>query len=202
VIQQWTPEQVHDTVAAIVAQPDFTAAQRQSLIGRVLRYVGRWLNEFFSWSSGSVDGRLIVGVAVAVVVCIVAGRIIAERRYAVVRRTGRSTLRAGERRDYHKLARELAESGRLIEASHALYAAVLDDLTRVGAVKYHLSKTSGDYTRELGRSRSLPTTDFREFGRVFDRAVYGHDVVTLDEWHTLSALAERIVRSVSAPRAA
>jgi hypothetical protein len=201
-MQQWSAEQVHDTVAAIVLQPDFVGTERQSFIGRLLRYVGRWLNDFFSWSSGSVDARLIVALAAAVIVCIVVGRIVADRRYAATRREAGAAVRPGGRRDFLRLARELAESGRLTEASHALYAAVLDDLTRAGAVKYHASKTSGDYARELRRTRSAVFTDFREFGRVFDRAVYGHESVAAEDWSTLNTLADGIGRALSSQRAA
>jgi hypothetical protein len=202
-MQEWSARQVHDTVAAIVSQPAYGAPARQSLVGRFLRYLFRRIAELFDWMGGSVDARIIVAGAVVLVALIVVARIAVDRRLAENRRRGLDVRGArGERRDYWRIAGELAASGRHADASHAVYAAVLDALTGSGMVKYHSSKTSGDYARELRRHGSPLATDFRSFAREFDRAVYGTAAVSAEDYARLRALAEPLAPPARARPAA
>jgi hypothetical protein len=201
-MQQWTPAQVHDTVAAIVSQADFGGG-RQSLLGRFIRFLAERLSEFFGLMRGSLDARLVVIAAVLLIVLIIVARIVVDHQLEARRRRGFDIHGTrGERRDFWGIARELAAAERFIDASHALYAAVLESLSSAGAVKYHASKTTGDYWRELRRGGSPVATEFRSFGRDFDRAVYGRSAVTRDEYQRLLDAAERVVGAVSRGRAA
>lgn len=198
---QWTTRQIHDTVAAIVAQPEY-APVRESLLGRLARFLFRKFNEFLDWFRGTANPKLLLVVVGAVVVSILIGRIIADRRAA---RAAALRLRhrpGGTRSDPWSDARALADAGSFTNASHVLYGAVVSSLVARGLVRFHKSKTSGDYARELRRARAPITDDFRVFGRDFDRAVYSRDVVTSDEYQTLAAAAERIARALSIHSAA
>jgi hypothetical protein len=107
----------------------------------------------------------------------------------------------GERQDLRALALQFAAEGRYADASHALYGALLYALTSAGLVRYHASKTTGDYSRELRRGRSPLAEPVRQFGRAFDRAVYGDSSVTREQWESLLSAAESIERAIH-PRAA
>ena len=119
-IQQWTPAQVHDTIAAIVAQPEFATGQRQSLFSRFLQFLIAELTELFRLARGTIDGRIIVAAAVLVMGVIVISRIVADRRLAIRRRLRSATGVHGSRRDVWAAARELAARGEFGDASHAL----------------------------------------------------------------------------------
>jgi hypothetical protein len=75
-----------------------------------------------------------------------------------------------------------------------VYAAVLDQLARAGAVRVHPSKTSGDYARELAR-RGVPLAPaFQAFARQFERIVFGAsaDAISADDFERLATAAERV----------
>jgi len=202
VIQQWTPAQVHDTIAAIVAQPDFGTVQRESLFGRFLRFLIAEINELFRLARGSIDGRIIVAAAVLVIGVIVISRIVADRRLATRRRLRSTGGIRGSRRDAWAAARELAAQGEFAEASHALYSAVLETLARSGTIRFHTSKTAGDYARELRRADAPIASEFRSFARELDRAVYGRGTVTRSEFDGLLQAAEQIANATGRQRAA
>jgi len=200
---QWTPAQVHDTVAAIVAQPHFATQQRESLFIRFLQFVISEINELLRLARGSIDARIIVVAAVAVIALIVVSRIVADRRLALRRRLLSTSVGAhASRRDAWATAREMAAQGQLVDASHVLYSALLETLSRSGAIRFHASKTAGDYVRELRRAGASTASDFRDFAREFDRAVYGRGAVTRAEFDALVTAAEQIAGVTSRQRAA
>ena len=81
----------------------------------------------------------------------------------------------------------------LDEACHAVHAAVLDQLARDGIVKWHASKTSGDYARELRRRGWPMHAEFRAVARDFERVVFGARGVARDDYLRLRAASERLV---------
>jgi hypothetical protein len=186
VTQGWTELQIHDTVAAIARQPEYGGAARQSLIGRFFRYVIGRIGDLFDWMRGSLDARIVVIAAVVLVALVVIGRIVVERQLSDRRRSSRGAgVARGQRQDFWRLADELASERRFAEASHALYAAVLNALASEGLVKYHASKTNGDYARELRRAGSPRAAAFRAFALAFDRAAYGTVEVTASVYEQL-----------------
>jgi hypothetical protein len=88
VIQQWTSAQVHDTVAAIVSQPEFASARRQSLLSRAFRWLVERIADFLDWARGTVDSRWILGIAIALVAFVIIARIVVDRRLEAARRRG------------------------------------------------------------------------------------------------------------------
>ncbi len=201
-MQQWTVGQIHDTVRAIASQRAY-GSSRESLATKFFRLVFRWVGEVFSWLRGTLDAQIVIVIAVALIALIIVARIYIDRRYAAVRRRGLEIRGArGGRRDFWALARELATAGRYTDACHAVHAAVLEAMTGASLVRYHPSKTNGDYARELRRAGAPIAADFRAFGRDFDHVMYGHTAAAADDFQRLLAAAEGIARAVRQSRAA
>ena len=97
-------------------------------------------------------------------------------------------------------ARTFADAGNFTEASHALYGAVVEALTVAGVVRYHRSKTAGDYARELRRAGSPIAADFRSFGRSFDRLAFGQSPVSRDDYDATGNARRADCRSGHASR--
>jgi hypothetical protein len=160
----WTAKQIHDTVAAIVRQPAYAVPIRQTLLGRVLEFIGDEFRDLIRLLGGSQNARLIVIVAVALLVLAIAGRIVVGQRLELRRRTAGSLQIVGSaRRDYWVLAGELEQRGDFVAASHALYLAVLEALARSGGAG-HVSRLedgrrlcSRAQTTSLGLARGVPS---------------------------------------------
>jgi hypothetical protein len=190
----WTARQIHDTVAAIVRQPAYAVPVRQSILGRVLQTIFRWIRDLLEQIKAWPDARYLLIAAIILIVIAIAGRIVIAQQIEARRRVGVG-LRAigGERRDYWALAAELDAAGNHVGACHAVYIGVLDALTRTGAVRYHVSKTSGDYARDLRQRQSPVAADFAAFARQFDRSVFGWSAPTHEDYVRLAGAAEGIV---------
>lgn len=190
----WTAKQIHDTVEAIARQAAYATPIRQSILGRLLETLLRWFRDLLAEIKAWPEARFVLIAAVVVLVLTMAGRIVVEQRMEARRRAG-AGLRAigGERRDYWALAAELDAAGNHVAACHAIYIGVLDALARAGTVKFHASKTSGDYAREL-RQRGAPiATEFAMFAKQFDRSVYGWTAPTHDDFVRLARAGETIL---------
>ena len=199
-IGEWTTRAIHDTVDVIARQPAYAVPLRRSLLGRLFGWLLERFADLIQLFRGSRDLRIAAIVAAALILVAIIGRIVVARQIDTVRRRGAfaADFGKGERRDFWKLARELAAKGDHVAASHALYAAVIDSLARTGAITFHSSKTSGDYARELFRRGAANATEFRAFARYFDRVVYGAGTVAADDYARLSDIAERLVVARSA----
>jgi hypothetical protein len=195
VIGEWTTRAIHDTVEAIARQPAYAVPLRRSLLGRALAWLFQRLADLIDLFRGSRDLRVAAIVAAALILVAMIGRIVIARQIDIVRRRAGfgADLGKGERRDFWSLAQELAARGDHVAASHALYAAVIDRLSRAGSITFHASKTSGDYARELVRRGSPNASEFRAFGRYFDRVVYGASTVAPDDFARLADMAQRLV---------
>jgi uncharacterized protein DUF4129 len=186
----WTARQIHDTVAAIVRQPAYAVPVRQTLLGRVLKFIGDEFRDLIQLLGGSQSARVIVIVAVALMVLAIAGRIVVGQRLELRRKTAGSLQIVGSaRRDYWVLAGEMEQRGDFVAASHALYLAVLEALARSGGVTFHASKTVGDYVRDLKQRRSESLDAFREFGNRFERDVFGAQPPNAATYRRLTELA-------------
>lgn len=193
-IGRWTSAQVHDTVAAIARQRIYAPARR-SVISRFISYVFERIGELFDLIRTSPSARLLVIASMVAVAIVVVARIVAARRVDASHRGRHRAGRAGVvGEEAWSAARAAASAGDYTNACHLLYAAVLEALARDGAVKRHVSKTSGDYVREL-RARGAPSLrEFREFTGDFDRVIYGHGEASATDFDRLSSAAERAVR--------
>ena len=190
----WTAKQIHDTVAAIARQAAYSTPVRQSILGRILETLFRWLRDLLESINGWHYARYLVIAAIVLLVLVIGARIVIAQRMEARRRAG-AGLRAigGERREYWALAADLDAAGDHVGACHALYIGVLDALSRTGAVRFHASKTAGDYARDLRLRNAALAAEFASFAREFDRAVYGWSAPTHDDYARLSRAAEGIV---------
>jgi Domain of unknown function (DUF4129) len=190
----WTARQIHDTVAAIARQAAYATPIRQSILGRIFESVLRWIRDMLDQLDALPGARYLLIAAVALIVIIIAGRIVIGQQMEARRLAG-AGLRAidGERRDYWALAAQLDAAGNYVGACHAIYVGVLDALARTGVVKFHASKTSGDYARDLRQRRSAVAGEFASFARQFDRSVYSWSAPTHDDYLRLAQAAEAIV---------
>jgi hypothetical protein len=197
--RRWSTDAIHDTVAVIARQPAYSTSIRRSLFGRLLSFLWDRLNDLRELLSGSPGARLTVMVAVALIIILIVARIVVGRRLedARARSSGRSGV-GRTRADNWASARELAAAGDYVAACHALYAAVLDDLARTGALRLHSSKTSGDYARELARRGSRAAPSFLAFARQFERIVFGSAAAGVDDFERLASVAERVHPAVEA----
>jgi hypothetical protein len=191
---RWSAEQVHDTVAAIVRQPEFATPIRQSLAGRVLRYVAQQVGALIDLLRGSPSSRVIAIAAVVLIILVIIARLMVARRVdaAGVFGDDASSGRRDRRRDPWADARDRAAAGDYEAATHALYAAVIGTLARSGAVTHHPSKTSGDYARELARRGAADSRDFRSFAREADRVIFGTLRPDAEDYERLKTAATRI----------
>jgi hypothetical protein len=193
------PAAIHDTVAAIVRQSEFQQRLGRSLAERFWIWIWDQIRSLFDAVGGTPMARnvalLLAALLVAVVVLRIAYSASFERR-AVRMRPGLAVrgVRAQPTLDD---ARRLAAEGRYAEAIHIVYAAVLDILAQQRAVRPHLSKTSGDFAREL-RMGGHPSHDpFRAFVRRFDRLFYGYDANDAQSFAQLLEDAERVVSAAT-----
>jgi hypothetical protein len=192
---RWSASAIHDTVAAIARQPAYSTSVRESLLGRFFRFLFEQLGDLLRLLHGSPGARYVVIVAVALIVLVIVSRLVVWQQIdARVRARATQTADGRTRQDFWTEARRLASGGDHDAACHALYAAVLDQLARAGAVRVHPSKTSGDYARELAR-RGVPVAPaFQAFARQFERIVFGvsADAISADDFERLATAAERV----------
>lgn len=191
---RWSPAQIHDTVAAIARGPAFAQSGRESLLGRLVRYVLEQIRELLVHYQGSPTARYAVIAALVALVLVIISRIVVARDAdAQLRRRGASARGSGAAGDPWGIARDHAAAGDFTAASHALYAGLLARIAGQGHVTLHSSKTGGDYSRELARRGSPMAGAFRAFVRRFDRVMFGTGSATAAEFNELAALAERVL---------
>ena len=185
----WPADAVHDTVAVLRAG-DFRRSLQTTLLERLVRWIGEWIDRFLHAIGGVGTARTIaLALAALLVVAVVARLALAARaRDPEAGATTRARRDRGEN-PWHAAAR-LRGEGRYEDAAHALYRAVLTSLSRAERIRLVASKTSGDYARELRTRNSPAYARFRAFSRRFDEVVYGHEgcgPTTLDELDRLAS---------------
>jgi uncharacterized protein DUF4129 len=182
----WPDGAVHDTVAAIAAQAVYRRSISQSLMSRLLNWIGRMITDFFDLFRGSGAGRTVTYLLLAVLVLLIIARFVVAVRASRHDRL-LSTPRGQRTRtsDPWGDAERLAAAGRYTEAAHALFAALLLGFAARGEVRLHASKTSGDYARELRRRGSPGERGFQSFRSRYDRIIYGVGECTTDDYTLL-----------------
>jgi len=181
----WPEDAIHDTVASIVRKPPYSGL-RESLAGRLFRYLGDVWDRVFRAMGQIPGGRYVATACAALIVIVVAARLVAGRRLRdTADGQGGPAAGRGARRDPEAESRQLAAEGRYTEAAHALYAVVLMRVAARERLRLHASKTSGDYARELRAKSSATYGAFRVFSRRFDLVMFGVGVCTADDYAAL-----------------
>jgi uncharacterized protein DUF4129 len=200
----WTRAAVHDTVAAIVRQSSYRRDVQRTLFDRLLRWIFDLFDRLFSDVRGLPHGRQLAVLAVAVLLLLIAGRVLYARRLRAhgfeegIEEPAEGRALGDPWRD----AERLANAGQFTEAAHALYRSIIAMLAARGLVRPHASKTSGDYTRELRRRNAPAEAAFRRFGSRYDRIIYGTGICDAANYAALLAEARIVFGAAESERAA
>jgi hypothetical protein len=190
-MREWPPAVVHDTVASVVSARAFQRSLQMSLAQRLYRWVADGIDALVEFLRGSGPARWVaIGFTVLLVLAVVARFLLAARARNEDIDGGEQGRRERSGEDPWRAAERLAAAGQLEQAAHALYRGVVESVVRTDRLRLDPSKTSGDYARELRARGSARLTPFRQFGRRFDVAVYGHEGCTAEAIAELSRLAE------------
>ncbi|MEN6424157.1 MAG: DUF4129 domain-containing protein [Phycisphaerales bacterium] len=93
-------------------------------------------------------------------------------------------------------SQELARQGAFREAAGVLLIALLRRLEALHVLRFHTSKTNGEYLREYpGEQAGRP--QFVQFIGMFERSIYGGIEVPRQAYETMDSLAQRIVSDVA-----
>jgi hypothetical protein len=185
---------IQDSVAAIISQRAYQRSVRATLFERILDWIAALIRRFFSALSEVPNLRwIILGLAILVVLAIAArlwlGNEAEERR----RRSRTGSVQGGG--DPWAEAERVAATGDITTAAHLLYRGVTERLASLEQIRLHPSKTSGDYAREL-RARGAPMhAEFHQFGRRYDRVLFGTGTCDAETYAALREHARRVIRS-------
>jgi hypothetical protein len=191
-IGPWAPTAIHDTVAALLRDPDYRRSFWGSLLGRFVTETLAFINWLFETARRIPGGRNTVIVVVAIIVLLILARLFVAGEWDSALPRSRMRSLHATRMDPWSDAQALAEAGDYMGAAHALYQGVLRRLAHSERLRLHPSKTPGDYVRELRRRGSPQVESFRAFGRRFDRVVFGAGVCTRGDFEALLADAMAI----------
>jgi hypothetical protein len=187
----WPAAAVHDTVQAVVRGAAFRRSVQSSIAERLFTWLAEWLTRLAravhaaSWARGAALTFTALIVLVVVARLVLAARARQPERHSRFRQRG-----GGPGEDPWRAAERLRAEGRYEDAAHALYRGVLASLAQTERLRLDVSKTSGDYARELRTRGSAAHGAFRAFTRRFDQAVYGHGVCDAVLVEDLFSLAE------------
>ena len=112
-----------------------------------------------------------------------------------VPRAGYTRGRPGSYDELIKEMRELAGRGAYRKAIGLMMVALLHWLEKADVLRFHQSKTNGDYVREYP-SQHAGEEDFRTFALDFDAAVYGGALCDRRAYEYMNVVFERIISDV------
>lgn len=95
-----------------------------------------------------------------------------------------------------KIARELAEKGAFCEAISTMILGLLCWLDSTGTIRFHRSKTNGDYVREYP-SDLAGWNEFRQFVLTFEQRIYGSAPCDHQTFWQMNALMECIREGIT-----
>jgi hypothetical protein len=190
---QWPARAIQDSVAAIISQRDYQRTIRSTLFDRILEWIGSLIRRLFSQVGEIPNAKWVILTLAIVVVLAIAARVYLNSEAEERRRRARGfSVHGGA--DPLMEAERLARAGDFTQAAHLLYRGVTERLAAAELVRLHPSKTSGDYAREL-RMRNAPAhAEFRQFGRRYDRVLFGTGTCDAETYASLREQANRIIR--------
>jgi hypothetical protein len=98
--------------------------------------------------------------------------------------------------ELYKRVQKLAEKGAFAEAISVMIVALLRLLDSVGTIRFHESKTNGDYVREYP-SDHVGRSEFRQFVLIFEQAIYGRLHGERQTYSQMNSLMEQIRNCVT-----
>jgi hypothetical protein len=187
-VEPWNAGAIHDTVGALLRDAGYHRSFWSSVAGRALLELGRFIVWLLNAMRSVPGGKTTVLTIIAVVIVLIAARFLLAGEWGddlLSRR--KAPGQRGMRIDPWTESERLAAGGDYLGAAHALYQAVLRRIAATERIRVHVSKTSGDYVRDLRRRGSPIATPFQRFGRRFDRIVFGKGECTRDDFDALRA---------------
>jgi hypothetical protein len=187
---------IRDTIARVFEASRYDRSARRTIGDYLLDALGRAFSAVIDALEASATLRTAAWWLGIALVAIVVGRLVylAYLRERVVAGTGGSGERGFPREDPLAAAQRSAGEGNYLDATHHLYAALLQHLARGGRVRLHASKTAGDYARDLRAQQSPAWDAFRRFVGGFEYIVYGRRACDRDDFDRLRGLAEPVLR--------
>ena len=192
------PAAVRDTLAAVMRQPAFDRALRETVWHRLTSWLSdiwRRLTQFTAASPALALALKVVAALLVVAIIARLGYLLRARRTAGgARRRGGSAAAGGlAGGDPWERAQAAAAAGQYTEAAHLLYAALLQALARRERLRLDPASTLGDYARDLRARSSAAFVAFRDFAHQYETVVYGDQQCDRERFERLAALAAPLV---------
>ena len=188
----WPVAAIQDSIAAVVRQRAYERSVRATLLDRILEWLAALVRRFFASIDAIPNAKwVILALGVAALLAI-AARVWLGYEADERRRRVRAGTVAGSS-DAWADAERLAAVGDFTEAAHLLYRGLTERLAATEAIRLHPSKTSGDYARELAMRGSRAHAEFRQFGRRYDRVIFGTGSCDAATYAVLRDHASRVV---------
>jgi hypothetical protein len=185
---------IRDTVRAIVQDPAYHRALRESIMDRFWRWFSELLGRVFTAAGDLPHGRTIGLIAIGLIALLIVARILHASRLGLDELEADRTRAGRPRRHTLADAERLAAAGAYVEGAHALYQAALETLARREGVRLHPSYTSGDYVRALRQRGSPAQHAFRQFARRYDGMIFGFAACDAQGWAALRSDLEQVLR--------
>ncbi|NSW57167.1 MAG: DUF4129 domain-containing protein [Armatimonadetes bacterium] len=191
-------EWLHREIEAILAQPEYRRGV--PLIQKLLEWIDEllrswWGDEVFALKEawpGLYWG--IVALLIVALALLLAHILITIRnafREGVVTRAPAPRGRSADPAQLREQARRLASAGRLHEAVHLLFEAVVRQLDRAGALRYDPASTNWEYVAALGDHPTI-RSELQELARELDVVWYGGVPLDGDRFEECAAKLDRV----------
>lgn len=194
-MQQLSRADIDSTVAAVFRQPAYhdESGLAKTLWRKLWDFIIDLVNQAIQEAS-RLPHAVIIARALLIIIALLIIGFVGYKLYSNRRNKEHGVDFSGaERKQWSNpwlMAQRLAAEGKYTDAAHHLYAELLRRTARSGHIVLHVSKTSGDYVRELRpRAKGEHTQAFSEFVRVYETSVYGVGSCSADDYNRLVDLA-------------
>ncbi len=184
---------VHDAVVGLTQSDAYNRSLQDSLWLKLTNWMLETLSSLFRGVREFPGGELIAYSLIATLVFLVVARMfIGTRATRAVRKRKASNGELENGAIGWSDAGRFAALGDYTAAAHSLYAATIGLLSARGAVRFHPSKTTGDYARELRKKHHWAYPLFQGFRGVYDHVIYGELTCSPEAYQELLRFAKSI----------
>lgn len=185
---------VREALARVYERPEFVQAERKTFLEVLTEWLRDWLGragaELPPWAGDvpKVFAALLALILVARIAGAARGWLRGRERAGV--QAAPAALARSDAASHRRRAQEAAATGDYVAAVRALYLYAVARLDEQEWVRFHESKTGGDYLGEVARSERGET--FRRFLEEVERVVFGGRPCGPERFAALSGLAESV----------
>jgi hypothetical protein len=188
----WPVAAIQDSIAAVVRQRAYERSVRATLFDRILEWISALVRRFFASIDAVPNAKWMILALGVVALLAIAARVWLGFEAEERRRRVRAGV-VGGASDPWVDAERLAAAGNFTQAAHLLYRGLTERLAATEEIRLHPSKTSGDYARELAMRGSRSHGEFRQFGRRYDRVLFGTGSCDAATYAVLRDHASRVI---------